>query len=127
MLNTSPPSFHVQREVHVLSTVVRAVGEMDQDTVFALRQELRVAIAMATPPFPVVVDLSGVTFFGSAGLNELLTQQRRASAVGCPLRIVAAHRAVLRPITMSGLDHVLELYPDVEQALRTDQRARTAS
>ena len=117
MLPTFPPPLHVQREVDVLSTVVRATGEIDQESVPAFRHELRIAIAMATPPFPVVVDLSGVTFFGSAGLNELLTQQRHARTVGSPLRVVAAHRAVLRPITMSGLDDVLELYPDVEQAL----------
>lgn len=118
---------HVQREVHGLSIVVRAAGEMDQISVGALEIELRTAIAIATPPFPVVADLSGLTFFGSAGLNEMLRQQRRATAAGVPLRIVASQRAVLRPITMSGLDQVLDVYPDVPQALSADrQDARTA-
>ncbi|GLY50421.1 hypothetical protein Lesp01_40770 [Lentzea sp. NBRC 102530] len=106
--------------------VVRAVGEIDQDTVPALSDELQVAIAVATPPFPVVVDLSGVTYFGSSGLNELVRQQRRARSAGVPLRIASAHRAVLRPIAMSGLDQVLDLYPDVELALRGPERGRTA-
>lgn len=126
MLETSPSPLHVQREVHVLSVVVRAIGEVDQDTVAALRHELRVAIAIATPPFPVVADLSGVTFLGSSGLNELVRQQRRAGAAGVRLRIAAAHRAVLRPIRAAGLDQVLEVHPDVEQALRADLRTRTA-
>jgi anti-anti-sigma factor len=81
---------------------------------------------MATPPFPVVVDLTGLTFFGSAGLNELVRQQRRAAATGIPLRVAAAHRAVLRPVTASGLDQVLELYPDVEQALAAGRSIRPA-
>ena len=124
MVNTFRMPLHVQREVHGLAIVVRAAGELDQDTVHALRLELRTAVAMATPPFPVVADLAGLTFFGSAGLNELLRQQRRASATGVPLRIAAAHRAVLRPITTSGLDQVLEVYPDVEQALTASRHVR---
>jgi anti-anti-sigma factor len=117
---------HVQREVHGLAIVVRAAGELDQETVHALRLELRTAVAMATPPFPVVVDLTGLTFFGSAGLNELVRQQRRAAATGIQLRIAAAHRVVLRPVAASGLDQVLELYPDVEQALAADRSVRPA-
>ncbi|HUQ57015.1 STAS domain-containing protein [Lentzea sp.] len=126
MLNNFALPLHVQREVHGLSIVVRAAGEIDQNTVGALTLELRTAIAMATPPFPVVADLSGVTFFGSVGLNELLRHQRRASAAGVPLRIAASQRAVVWPITASGLDQVLELYPDVDQALDVARPARTA-
>ncbi len=126
MSNISRCPLHVQREVHGLAIVVRAAGELDQETVAALRGELQIALAMATSPFPVVVDLAGVTFFGSAGINELMIQQRSARAVGVPLLVAAAHRAVLRPITASGLDQWLELYPDVEQALSAGRRARTA-
>jgi anti-anti-sigma factor len=126
MPNVFQYALHVQREVHGLAVIVRAAGEMDQETVPALRTELQTAIALATPPFPVVVDLSGIEFFGSAGLNELLRQQRRAADARVPLRIAAAHRAVLRPLTASGLDQVLECYPDVEQALRAGRQARTA-
>ncbi|MET9224402.1 STAS domain-containing protein [Lentzea sp. NPDC003310] len=118
MFTTSHLPLHVQREVCVLSVVVRASGDVDQDTVAALHDELRVAFAVATPPHPVVVDLSEVTFFGSAGINELLTHHRLAAASGIPLRIVATHRMVLRPLTAAGLGDVLEIHPDVEQALR---------
>ncbi|MCR3752133.1 anti-anti-sigma factor [Lentzea californiensis] len=118
---------HVQREVHGLAIVVRAAGEVDQQTIAVLRTELQTALAMATPSFPVVVDLTGVRFFGSAGLNQLLVHHRRAAAEKIPLRIVAAHRAVLRAIEMTGLDQVLELHANVEQALSLDRYARTAS
>ncbi|MEV6715349.1 STAS domain-containing protein [Lentzea sp. NPDC051208] len=127
MSKISIQPLHVQREVHGLAIVVRAAGEVDQETVSLLRTELRTAIAMATPSFPVVVDLTEVRFFGSAGLNQLLIHQRRAAAEKIPLRIVAAHRAVLRSIEMTGLDQVLELHPNVEQALSLDRYARTAS
>jgi anti-anti-sigma factor len=127
MSKISVQPLHVQREVHGLAIVVRAFGEVDQDTVPALRTELQTALAMATPPFPVVVDLTEVRFFGSAGLNQLLAHHRRAAAEKIPFRIVAAHRAVLRSIEMTGLDHVLELHTSVEQALFLDRYVRTAS
>ncbi|HEX7306649.1 STAS domain-containing protein [Lentzea sp.] len=126
MPNVFPLPLNVQREVCGLAVVVRAAGEMDQLTVPALGLELRTAIAMATPPFPVVADLSGVTFLGSAGLNELLTHQHRATATGVSLRIAASHRAVLRTIRASGLDEVFALYPDVRRALALDRPVRTA-
>ncbi|MFD9700925.1 STAS domain-containing protein [Lentzea sp. NPDC059081] len=112
---------HVQREVNGLAVVVRATGEIDQTTVTALSAELRTAVAMATPPFPVVVDLTGVTFFGSAGLNELLRHERDAATAGVPFRIAASHRVVLRPISMSGLDGVLHVHPDVRSALAPER------
>src|SRR5690349_22146231 len=126
MSNTFLSPLHVQREVHGLSIVVRAAGEVDDFTVLPLRVELQTALAMATPPHPVVVDLSAVRFFGSAGLNELVRHHRSAEAVGVPLRIAAAHKAVLRPITLTGLDRVLQVWPDVEQALTAGRGARTA-
>jgi len=109
---------HVQREVHGLAIIVRAAGEVDQQSVSALRCELKTAVAMAITPFPVVVDLTEVRFFGSAGLNEVLRQHQRASAERIPFRIVATHRAVLRPISMTGLNQILEVHANVEQALR---------
>ncbi|ANZ40255.1 hypothetical protein BBK82_33710 [Lentzea guizhouensis] len=126
MPNTFHCPLHVQREVDGLAVVVRAFGELDQDSVAQLSNELEVALAMATSPFPVVADLSGVTFFGSAGLNELLVRQRQARSARVPFRVVAAHRIVLRPIEASGLEQVLELYPDVDQALAAGHSGRTA-
>ncbi|SDF73149.1 anti-anti-sigma factor [Lentzea fradiae] len=116
----------VQREVHGQSVVVSARGEIDQNTVAALGSELRTAVALTTPPFPVVADLSGVTFLGSAGLNELLKHERVARASGISLRIAAAHRAVVRVIAASGLDEVLTTYPDVPRAL-SGREIRSAS
>jgi anti-sigma B factor antagonist len=114
---------HVQRELHGFAVVVRAVGEVDRYTVPALRTELAIAVAMANPPFPVVVDLTLVDFCGAAGLNELVTQNERAGAAGTPLRIIGSHPAVVRSIVATGLDEVLHLYPDLAGALALDEQA----
>jgi anti-sigma B factor antagonist len=64
------------------------------------------------------VDLTAVTFFGSAGLTALLAATRLSEARREPLRIVVDHnRPVIRPIMVTGLDDVLTLYHTVEEAL----------
>lgn len=101
------------------AVVVHAAGDVDMGNVSALHAELAAALAAVVPPAPVVVDLTGVEFLGSAGLNELLAQHNRADEQSTPLRIVATQRPVLRLIEVAGLNLVLAVYPDLERALRS--------
>ena len=55
----------------------------------------------------VTIDLTAVTFLDSAGLCVLATMHRRASADGVRLRVLAASRAVVRPMQITGLWHLL--------------------
>ena len=54
-------------------------------------------------PVEVVVDLAGVTFLDSAGLSTLGAAHRRALAAGGRIRVLAATRAVIRPLQITGL------------------------
>jgi anti-sigma B factor antagonist len=66
----------------------------------------------------LVIDLTAVTFFASAGLQALVDVTEAAQQRREPLRIVVDHnRPVIHPIKIIGLDHVLALYDTVEQAL----------
>lgn len=62
----------------------------------------------------LVVDLTEVTFLGSAGLGVLL-KARREVGPG-QLRIVAA-RATLRPIDLTGLSRIFTVYRTLDAAL----------
>jgi anti-anti-sigma factor len=115
---------HVQREMDGHTVVVSVAGEVDHNTVGALHVELDTALALATPPAPVVLDLTGVTFFGSAGLNELVLQHLRAGENRTPLRVVAAHRQVLHPIQLTDLHNLLRLFPDRADALHAVTRCQ---
>ena len=55
----------------------------------------------------LVVDLTGVLFLDSAGLCALASAHRRASADGVRIRVLAATRAVIRPMQITGLWHLL--------------------
>ncbi|HEX5407221.1 MAG TPA: STAS domain-containing protein [Pseudonocardiaceae bacterium] len=89
-------------------------GEVDLSTASGLRDAI--AKSLAAAPAVLVVDMTAVTFMGSAGLTVLVEAQQR-SAPDTKLRIAVAHRAVLRSINITGLDRYLAVYPTVEQAL----------
>jgi anti-sigma B factor antagonist len=116
--------FHIEREIHDFVVLTRVHGEIDINVVDEVRQAFATALALTTQPFPVVVDLDGVTFLASCGLNELLAADEQARERGAALRIVATRREVLRPLEITGLMELLDVRGSVEDALSgADPRA----
>jgi anti-sigma B factor antagonist len=65
----------------------------------------------------LILDLTAVHFLGAAGLTALVAAKSEAVAFGTRgLCMVAHHRAVLVPLTTTGLDAVLDLQPDLARA-----------
>lgn len=108
----------VQRTVDNLSVVVQAGGELDMLTAPRLSAQLDQAEAIVVPPAPVVVDLTGLTFIGSAGLAVLLAHHERCVALGSSLQIRANTSVVTRPLMMMALDRVLNLVPEFAASAR---------
>ena len=106
------------------AVIVRLVGEIDLNSVSPMRAALTKALADATAPHPIVLDLTGVGFLASAGLAELQTAQQRADDQHTPLRIVATGRAVLRPLEVTGMAAALDIRPDITAALVPADPAR---
>lgn len=92
-------------------------GEIDSTEADAL-ERAGIDLLGAAPEL-VVVDLGGVRFLGSRGMTALLRIRWAAAAGGARLRVVTgvANRPVLRPLTITGLDRELDLYPDLAAAL----------
>ena len=95
--------------------VVHVTGEVDMATEDQLRRSL--AEAMAAAPAAVVLDLTGVTFFASAGLHVLVDVQHEATARDLDLRVVAVTRAVLRTLEITGVDQLVTVVGSLDQAL----------
>ena len=82
------------------ATVVHVVGEIDTLTAPVLRAQLDEHL----PVVPLLVlDLSDVTFLGSAGLAVLVETQKAARSRDVALRLIATTRAVTRPLEVTGL------------------------
>jgi anti-sigma B factor antagonist len=80
---------------------VIAAGEIDSTSAPVLRERLEVLLDGDVEDF--VVDLVQVTFLDSAGLCVLAAAHRRAEGQGVGMHVLAASRAVIRPLQITGL------------------------
>jgi len=96
------------------ATVVHVVGEIDTLTAPVLRAQLDEHI----PSVPLLVlDLSEVTFLGSAGLAVLVAAKDAADADGHTLRLVCGSRIVIRALEATGLLTLFDVADGVPEAL----------
>ncbi|WP_308010817.1 STAS domain-containing protein [Streptomyces sp. AC495_CC817] len=95
--------------------IVTLRGEIDHDVTDELTDAL-LPYGSATPP-RTVVDLSGVTFMDSSGINALITAHQGMSDAQGWLRMAGAQTSVLRVLQLVGLNQVIDCHPTVEQAL----------
>ncbi|MGH3562128.1 MAG: STAS domain-containing protein [Mycobacterium sp.] len=100
------------------AVVVRVEGDIDSSSAEELTSYLTTALSMASgrPARLLVIDLQGVSFFGSAGLNAVLGCHERGAANGTAVRLVASQPEVIRPIEVTQLDNVLKLYSSLTEA-----------
>lgn len=83
-------------------------GEIDLYTAPRLHSELMSALAAAAPGSPVrlVVDMAGVEFCDSTGMNVLLAAHRRALEYGGDLQLAAPRSAIRKVLQVTGLESV---------------------
>lgn len=110
----------VEHEALEDAVVVRVKGGVDSSTVDEVTAQLTAALKLAEthPARLVVVDLQAVDFFGSAALNAMLECHEAGKEAGTAVRLVADHDQVLRPIEVTELDRILDIYPTLPEALR---------
>lgn len=84
---------------------LQVTGEVDMLTAPLLAARVRDHFSAAGGA--LVVDMTGVSFLGSAGLAVLAEAANLAAGQSSPLRVVADSAAVLRPLQVTGLDDVL--------------------
>jgi anti-anti-sigma factor len=89
---------------------IAVAGELDLSTVPQLPPVF--AEALAGRPRLVELDLDGVPFMDSSGINLLVRTRRQASAAGSELVITRIQPTVHRVLSIFGLADVL--CPDIE-------------
>lgn len=97
------------------AVVLRVRGEIDLLTANVLGERLREQLEPANRV--LVLDLSGVSFLGSAGLAEIVSASQAGSDSGAQLLLVATNHAVLRPLEVTGLSALFTVYETVDAAL----------
>ena len=104
---------NVSSRSHDDHTIVTISGEIDLYTAPRLHGELAALIADGKPA-RVVVDMSGVEFCDSTGMNVLLSCLRRARERGGDLEIAAPKPAVRKILQVTGLDSVFTLVDEAD-------------
>jgi anti-anti-sigma factor len=96
------------------AVVVAAAGDLDLGTAPVLRTRAR--DALGGRPEALIVDLGGITFCGSAGLQVLAELITETEAAALPFAVVTERRAVLRALELTRLDTALAVHPTVSDA-----------
>lgn len=111
----------VERQI-VDGVLVVSVGEpVEVDVGHADAFKEAVLSAVGTEPV-VVLDVSLVEFFDSAGMSALLSIQKRVVERGGKLALCGLNRAVQEIFQMIGFDLVFLTCPDVPKALAAMKR-----
>ncbi len=113
----------VEDQANEAAVVLRVKGDVDSSNVAELVDHLTAALNRAAMRGArlVAVDLRPVTFFGSAALNAVLDCHEQGKEAGTSVRVVADHDQVLRPIQVTELDRILDIYPTLSDALQSQQ------
>ena len=78
-----------------------AVGEIDLNGIDRFTNGLQIGLDMQ--PLTLTVDLAGVTFMDSTGVNALVQYRNRAEEAGLTLTVVNCQPLVHRVLDMTGV------------------------
>jgi len=109
-------SSSLSAELEPLDEGVAVVVTGELDVVTAPKLDERIEHALRDRPPLLLIDLTGVTFLGSAGMTSLVAAHRIAGDT-TTVRIVATGRSTARAMQIVGLDQQLAIFASREEAL----------
>ncbi|MER7128930.1 STAS domain-containing protein [Streptosporangium saharense] len=111
----------VSTRSHAGHTVMAIIGEIDLYTAPGLQAEFTRLLqeSLATH---VVIDMSGVEFCDSTGMNVLLSALKRLRERGGTLELAAPRPAVRKILQVTGLDSVFTVYEAMPDKLLSAKR-----
>ncbi len=108
---------NIREQRHGAVTVLGPVGPIVQADAETFRE--RVARVISASLGRLVLDLSGVPFVDSAGLEALLDVSEELIESGHALRVCGATETIRETFDVTGLDGKFEHYADVNDATRS--------
>ncbi|NAS22075.1 STAS domain-containing protein [Herbidospora galbida] len=106
----------VSTRSHAGHAVMAVIGEIDLYTAPRLQSEFT-RVLEETALDRVVIDMSGVEFCDSTGMNVLLSALKRLKERGGVLEVAAPRPAVRKILQVTGLDSVFTVHESVPAEL----------
>jgi anti-anti-sigma factor len=102
--------------------VIRAVGELEIATV----PEMRAVVAAVSErrPRALVFDFRKLSYLDSSGLGILVSAKKRLGADRGEVVLVTTQPAVLKALSLSGLDQIIRIYATEEEYFGVGMAAR---
>ncbi|MEV4948879.1 STAS domain-containing protein [Streptomyces sp. NPDC053755] len=95
-------------------TVLTITGTLDYETAPDLRERVR-AVDLA-PGALLVLDLAGLDFCDSSGINAFLTARNTATTAAASIALASVPPSVARVLGIVGLDRIFAIHPDSDTA-----------
>jgi anti-anti-sigma factor len=89
--------------------VIRVDGELDLSNVSEIRSV--VAEQCELRPSVLIFDLRELTYMDSSGLGVLVGAKRRLASNEGEVMIITQQNAVLKALSLSGLDRIIRVFP----------------
>jgi anti-sigma B factor antagonist len=118
--STQRKGFDIRESWRDWLVVLSVDGEIDMVTAPHLGRAICEALEKSATA--LVIDLTGVTFLASVGMNVLVAAQQAADAMAVRFAVVVDGVVTDRPIRVLGLDAILALHPTRDDALRAVRR-----
>ena len=106
-----PPLLSVRSRPGGGAAVLVLLGKLAQDTGGVLDRGVAGALGAAAVAGELVLDVSGLGFCDSGGLNAVVRAHSRARAVGAVLHIVSSAPQVAALLRRTGVTQVLRVSP----------------
>ncbi|WP_371476830.1 STAS domain-containing protein [Kitasatospora sp. NBC_00315] len=107
-----PPSFSVRLRPGAGAPVLAVVGELEQRTGSVLDAAVADVMDAVIAAGELVLDLSGVRFCDSGGLNAVIRAHLRSRDAGAVLHVLSPAARVAALFRRTGVDQVLRVSPD---------------
>jgi anti-sigma B factor antagonist len=95
--------------------IVDVQGDVDLASAPVLRTRLDDLLTSGSRR--ILVNLEGVSFMDSSGLNAIVAAMRGVREVDGEIAVVCTNETILKILSITGIDRLLTVHPTVDRAL----------